>query len=194
MSENNDNEKSIFDQVDSHQIAVALAVKEIFNTVISQGLNQPIRLFSLVKSTKLIELPNLDEDLKNNLRNSLEFVPEHLSSIEQENIPQVEIDELLAQIKWDEEVDGCAIYMEQNAVDQQSLENAPQDEQEQLEYYKNHESFTKICVCAGVHKNGTSWTVLKVVHDANNLEDTEESRSGVNIIPEVTSALLTTFE
>ena len=147
-----------------------------------------------MKSSKLVNLPNLDETLKNNLKNAIDFVPEHLSSIEQENIPQIEIDDLLGQIKWDEDVDGCAIYLEQNAVDQTSIKNAPQDEEEQLEYYKNHESFTKICVCAGVIKNGTSWTVMKVVKDPNNLEDTEESRSGVDIIPEITAALGATFE
>lgn len=193
MSENNIN-TSFLENVDKNQVAVALAVKEIFNTVISQGLGQPIRLFSLVKSSKIVDLPGIDDDLKTTLKNSIDFIPEHLSSIEQENIPQIEIDELLGKIKWDEGVDGCALYMEQNAVDEKSKENAPENEKEQIEYYKNHESFTKICVCAGVDRQGTSWTVIKVVDNSGELKDIEESNSGVNLIPEITTALLTTFE
>lgn len=53
------------------------------------------------------------------------------------------------------------IYMEQNAVDKQACKNAPQNEKDKIEYYKNHETYTKICVCAGVDKTGASWTIIK---------------------------------
>ena len=199
-----DVDKEFLKNIDQNQVALALAVKEIFTNVIknivsvnssdtkSEINNDNIRLFSLVKSEKLLQLQHLDPDLKEILEESVKFIPTHLSSVEQDIQPQP-LEDLLHQIQWNEDVDGCAVAIIKYAVDSNVNKQAPENDEEKIKYFENNHLLTRVCICAGVDKNGAKWTIVKKLDKNIDPNDLEETKSGIELLPNLTEALLETF-
>ena len=137
-------------------------------------------------------LQHLDPDLKEILEESVKFIPTHLSSVEQDIQPQP-LEDLLHQIQWNEDVDGCAIAIIKYAVDSDVNKQAPENDEEKIKYFKSNHLLTRVCICAGVDKNGAKWTIVKKLDKNIDPNDLEETKSGIELLPNLTEALLETF-
>ncbi len=145
-----------------------LAIREIDSYVDAFGWDGPVRLFALVDSAAL-DVPEVAPS------------PTPLTAIEQDGLPQAEtIEELLAQIAWPEQVDGCAVSVERVIV--QRDDSTVIGPQEALTDPDRRD----VRLTVGVLRSGETWCAVRF----KGIDDVVESSDAVPGVIELLRATL----
>jgi len=169
---------------DPRQRAVSLVVRELERHTASGGWDGPVRLFALIRTAEAV---GRDEGLADRLPADVLAAavadPEHLTAVEQENLPQQDnLAELLASIGWPPSVDGAAIVLERAVVPTEVESELPEDEQEAGRVLENHPAKQDLRMAAAILRDGTgSCAVRSRANDDDAL---------VSVGPELVPALL----
>jgi len=172
--------------------ALAAAVTELERHAARGGWDAPVGVYALVRTaTALQENPALAGQLGPEVIAAAEADPEHLTSIEQDGLPEsADLEELLAQLAWPETVDGAAIVVERIVVPPEVEEGMPADPDEALAYLMDHPQGQDVRVATGVLRTGESWCALR-----SRANDSDDAVAGSpDAIPGMVQALAATFD
>lgn len=170
------------------QWALARAVSDIDDHVAALPWDGPVHLFALIRTAEAIAT---DEQFAAELPASIKIEAdgdaEHLTSVEQDELPEVaDLEELLARIAWPEAVAGAAIVTERIVLPPEAeAEVAASDDPEA---YLTHPKREDVRMVVGVLRTGETWTVLRMRHHS------QDVMGGEDLVPGLTAALAATFE
>src|SRR5699024_6189547 len=101
-------------RMDQRKFALREAVIEIEKHNAAAGWDGPVRLYGLINTQAALQLtPELQDELPPRALELAKNNPEHLTSVEQEDLPQVtDLESLLATIAWPGAIHGTAIVVE----------------------------------------------------------------------------------
>lgn len=138
------------------QQAVTRVVVELERHTAHAGWDAPVRLFALVRTAGALER---DADLADRLPGDVVAAaradPQHLTAVEQEELPQVEtLPELLARISWPDTVDGAAVVVERSVVPPAVERELPDDEQAAAAVLADHPDRRDVRLAAAVLRGG----------------------------------------
>lgn len=175
------------------QLSLARAITEIEEHMASAGWDAPVRIFALVRTAAAIERdPAFAKALDPIALTMAQMEPESLSIIEQENLPaSTDVEDLLAQLAWPEEVDGVAISMESVTVPAEvEAEAAAMDDADAaLAFLHSHPRRSEVRMVAGVRRSGEGWCALRSrAHDSK-----EDVVQGPELMPGLLEGLRATF-
>lgn len=168
------------------------AVRELERYVARGGWDGPVRVFALIRTADaLARDPSLRDQLPPDLVASAEADPEHVTSVEQEGLPESDtIDELLGRLAWPETVDGAAVVVERVVVPPDAERDLPDDPDEALQQLLAHPAREDVRMAAGVLRSGHSACALRTRrHD-----DDGAVASGSDLVPGLVAALRATLE
>lgn len=168
--------------------ALADAVTEIERHAAAAGWDSPVAVYSLVRTADLVAAnPQLAHDLPDGAAAEAE----HLTSIEQEGLPEAdELEDLLAQLAWPDAVDGAALVVERLVLPPQAEERMPAEAQAATEYSRTHPDREDVRIAVGVLRSGESWCALRSrSHDSH-----DAVGGGPNPVPGLVQALAATFD
>ena len=116
--------------------------------------------------------------------------PHHLTAVEQESLPQAEeLEDLLAQLAWPDQVDGAAAVVERLVVPPAAEAELQADEAAAVAALSNHPDAQDVRIAAGVLRTGESWCALRArSHDTD-----EQVVGGRAMVPGLVSALAATL-
>lgn len=151
--------------------ALAEAVHEIERHVSGAGWDGPVRVFALVATGRALESePGLESQLPAEVVARARRDPNHLTSVEQENLPAAEsLEDLLARLSWPETVDGAAVVVERVMLPPEAEEAMPEDTDEALAYLMAHPDRQDVRLAVGVLRGGDSWCAVRT--RANDADD-----------------------
>jgi hypothetical protein len=173
------------------QRALDRAVRELERHVARGGWDGPVRLFALLRTAEAIARdPALRDQLPPDLVASADADPGHVTSVEQEDLPQVDrIEDLLGEIAWPDAVDGAAIVLERIVVPPEAEADLPADPELAQQRLLEHPAREDVRMAAGVLRTGQSACALRTRrHD-----DDGAVASGPDLVPGLVAALRTTL-
>ena len=137
------------------------------------GWDQPLRLYALVETADLIaHQPHLAEVLGL----GLEALPGQLTPIEQEDLPEVELDELLSTIMWPDDVLGVALSQEVLTAPPDAKDDQPEE----------------IRLTVGVLRDGQRACAIRKRGDSDGKRS--DVLIGADLVPNLGDALAGTFD
>jgi len=174
------------------QDSLGAAVVEIERHVATAGWDGPVRVFALVRTAEAIEKdPAITSILTPDVVARAKFDAHHLTSIEQEDLPPAaSLGELLARLAWPESVDGTAVVTERIVVPPEAEEDLPEDPEAATAALLAHPQRQDMRMAVGVLRSGESWCAIRL----KSADDDSSVAQGSDLVPELVSALLTTFE
>lgn len=159
--------------------------------VAASGWDQPVRLFALVETARLLEAePALAEQLSARAAPR----PGALSAIEQEDLPHPEsLEALLAHLAWPPEVDGAALAVERIVLPPDAITelgaDLPADEQAAATMLADHPQRADVRLVAAVLRDGSATCLLRQrAHDTH-----DRVAIGAEIAPGLLEALARTL-
>lgn len=171
--------------------ALARVVVEVERHVATAGWDAPVRLFALVRTAgALARDPSLDERLPADIVAAAAADPEHLTAVEQDNLPSVDtLQEMLGQIAWPPTVDGAAIVVERSVLPPEAEAQLPADEDEALAWLEQHPAREDVRLAAAVLRDGGQACALRARrHDRD-----DNVAVGPDLAPGLIEALAATF-
>lgn len=159
--------------------------------VAAAGWDQPIRLFALVETARLLEAePALAAQLPAAAEPGR---PGALSAVEQEELPHPEsVETMLAHLAWPPEVDGAALAVERIVLPPEAmteLGELPADDQAAARALADHPQRADVRLLAAVLKDGSTTCLLRQrAHDAD-----DRVAIGAEIAPGLLGALARTL-
>lgn len=168
------------------------AVRELERHVARAGWDGPIRVFALIRTAHAIQRdPSLSAQLPPDLLASAHADPEHITSVEQEDLPDAgTVEELLAQIAWGPSVDGAALVCERLVVPPEAEVDLPHDPDEAIAALMAHPDRQDVRLAVGVLRDGTTSCAVRArAHDEDFAVGT-----GPDLAPGVAAALLATLD
>ncbi|GAB2675655.1 PPA1309 family protein [Thalassiella azotivora] len=168
------------------------AVRELERHVARGGWDAPVRVFALIRTAQALRRdPSLAEQLPPDLVASAQADPDHITSVEQEGLPQADtIEELLAQITWGPSVDGAALVCERLVVPPEAEADLPDDPDEALARLMEHPQRQDVRLAVGVMRDGATRCAIRTrAHDEDHAVGT-----GADLAPGVAAALRATLE
>jgi hypothetical protein len=174
------------------QLALADAVREVEAHVATGGWDAPPRVFALVRTADAIAAnPALADQLPPEVVATARALPDHLVSVEQEGLPDVEtLEELLAGISWPSTVDGAALVAERVILPPSAEEGLPTDPAAALSYLSSHPDRQDVRLAVGVLRDGTPWCAVRTrAHDSD-----DDVAFGPDLVPGLVDGLRATFE
>ncbi|HSX66068.1 PPA1309 family protein [Nocardioides sp.] len=165
--------------------ALAEAVVEIEDHAAEAGWDGQARLFALVDTQALAAAePALAEAL------GLDAAAEGLTPVEQDLEPGQQLEQVLEQIGWPEEVAGCAVVVERLVLPPAVEGEVPEGLEEARAFAADHPDRQEVRIVAGVNRAGASWCTLRLrEHDR-----TEDVIGGVDLVPALLALLHGTLE
>lgn len=157
--------------------ALQVAVSELESWAAQFGWDGPVRLFALVRTAALLERePGIAVELPPN--------EHHLTCLEQDGLPAAkDLEELLVQLAWPDEVDGAAVVVERVVVEDDAGGLTPQEA-------LAHPQREDVRLVVGVLRTGENWCAVRLrKHD-----DAAFVLSSPNLVPGLAAALRLTFE
>src|SRR5690606_16144264 len=147
----------------ARQRALTAAVLDIERHVSSLGWDSPVLVFALVRTASALAAePRLADELPDGAVDAAQSDPEHLTSVEQEGLPEAAtLEELLAQLGWPDSVDGVAVVVERVVVPPEVEAEMPADPDEAVAYLSAHPARQDVRIAAGVLRTGESWCALR---------------------------------
>lgn len=173
------------------QRALATAVTDIERHVADLGWDAPVMVLALVRTAAALDAsPDLAQELPAEAVAAAEEDDEHLTSIEQDGLPQAEtLEELLSQLAWPEQVDGAAVVVERMVVPPEAESGMPQDPQAAVDYLMQHPDRQDVRMAVGVLRTGESWCALRTrAHD-----DDDAVGGSPDAVPGLVAALRATL-
>ncbi|SEW00901.1 hypothetical protein SAMN05421595_0822 [Austwickia chelonae] len=153
--------------------------------VAGAGWDQPVRLFALVDTAKLVAAePALAHQLKN-------LDDQALSAIEQEDLPPADpLEDFLAMLAWPADVDGVAMAVERLVVPPDAEADLPEDPDEAAQILAEHPDRVDVRLLVAVTRDGESTCLLRQrPHDSD-----DKVAIGQDIAPELVAALAATLQ
>lgn len=171
---------------------LAQAVIEIERHVAAAGWDGPIRVFALVRTAAALATDAAIGDLLTPaVLAAAADDPNHLTSIEQEQLPAAEtLGDLLAQLAWPSSVDGVAIVTERVVVPSSVEAHLPQDREQATRMLVTHPQRQDVRMVAGVLRDGPAWCALRT----RTVDDDAAVAQGADLIPELVEALRATLD
>jgi hypothetical protein len=172
--------------------ALADAVREVERHVSGAGWDAPVRLFALVRTADaLVAEPALADALTPDVLAGAANQPWHLTSIEQEGLPQTDdLEELLARLGWPETVDGVALTVERTMLPQEAEEGLPDDPQARAQALADHPDRSDVRLAVGVLRDGATWCTIR----ARTADSDDQVLNGPDLVPGLLEALQATFD
>lgn len=168
--------------------SLRLAVVDIERHVARGGWDAPAAVFALVRTAEaLARTPELADELPAEALALAEGNPDHLTSIEQEGLPEAsDLEQLLAQLAWPDAVDGAALVVERIVVPPEAVESADEMSVEEL---MAHPQRQDVRIAVGVLRTGESWCALR-----SRANDNDDDVAGApEAVPGLVEALRATF-
>jgi hypothetical protein len=171
--------------------SLAQAVHEIERHVATGGWDGPVRVFALVRTQAALETePGLAAQLAPHVVAAARADEHHLTSVEQEDLPQVDgLEELLAVLSWPETVDGAAVVVERVVLPPAAEEAMPTDPDEALTYLMGHPDRQDVRIAVGVLRSGPTWSAVRT--RSNDADDAVAG--GPDVVPGLVEAIRATF-
>jgi hypothetical protein len=146
----------------------------------------------MVRTAGALELdPTLADQLPPDVVSAAHDDPEHLTAVEQEDLPNaVSIEALLSQIAWPPTVDGAALVVERSVVPAQTEEDLPADEQAAMAYLENHPQRRDVRLAAAILRDGTSGCAVR----ARDHDSDDRVAVGTDLVPGLITALAATLD
>ncbi|HEX5511397.1 MAG TPA: PPA1309 family protein [Actinomycetales bacterium] len=168
------------------------AVRELERHVARGGWDGPVRVFALIKTSEAIQRdPSLRDELPLDLLASADSDPEHITSVEQEDLPDAgSVEELLAQLGWGPAVDGAAIVCERIVVPPEVEVDMPEDPVEAVQYLMDHPSREDVRLAVGVLRDGSTSCAIRT----RGQDDDFAVGTGPDLAPGLAAALRATLE
>jgi hypothetical protein len=180
------------DALDHTGRALDRAVRELERHVARGGWDGPVRVFALIRTAEAIARdPSLRDQLPPDLVQSADEDAEHVTSVEQEGLPEAaSIEELLGRIAWPDSVDGAAVVLERIVVPPDAEQGLPEDPDAALQQLLDHPAREDVRMAAGVLRSGHSACALRTRrHD-----DDAAVASGTDLVPALVAALRVTLQ
>ncbi|HZI97079.1 MAG TPA: PPA1309 family protein [Actinomycetales bacterium] len=176
-----------------HPAAEALgrAVRELERHVARGGWDAPVRVFALIRTAQAIERdPALADQLPPDLVGSAATDRSHITSVEQEDLPDAEgLDQLLARISWPGAVDGAAIVCERVVLPPDVERDLPADPDEAVTALMAHPQREDVRLAVGVLRDGTTSCAVRTRRNDDDLA----VGTGADLVPGLTAALTATL-
>jgi hypothetical protein len=174
------------------QDAVLRAVRELEHHVATGGWDGPVRLFALVRTADALRRDaSLEAQLPVDVVAAAFADPEHLTAVEQEDLPDAAtLEELLGGIAWPGTVDGAAVVTERVVVPPEVEAVMPADEAEAVEWLARHPARRELRLAAGVLRDGTRGCAVR----ARDHDSDDRVAVGPDLVPALTAALTATLE
>ena len=153
--------------------------------VASAGWDQPPRLFAIARNGDLLQRePSLADQLG-------AADPDAYSTIEQENLPRTSnIESLLRQLAWPDEVDGVALAIERIVVPPDAERDLPTDPDRASDALAAHPDRADVRLLVAVLRDGQAICLLRQrAHDTD-----DKVAIGSDLAPGLVHALQTTLE
>lgn len=132
---------------------VRRAVLEVEAHVAGGGWDQGPRLFALVLTGDLLAAqPELADELG---------APDSYTPIEQELPADRQVEDLLAEIGWPDEVDGCAVVMERVTLPAEAEDDLPADPAAAAEFAAGHPDRREMRIAAAVLREGAAHVAVR---------------------------------
>jgi hypothetical protein len=145
------------------QEAVLRAVRELERHVAAGGWDGPVRLFALVRTAgALARDPELADRLPPDVVDAAQMDPEHLTLVEQEELPDASsLEELLGGLAWPPTVDGTALVTERIVIPPEVEAQMPTDPEEAVEWLAEHPARREVRLAAAVLRDGTGGCAVR---------------------------------
>ena len=166
-------------------------VVEVERHVAADGWDAPLRLFALVRTAgALARDPALARRLPPDVVAAAEADPDHLTAVEQEELPEVDsLEDLLGRIAWPGTVDGAAVVVERSVLPPEAETGLPEDEGAALDWVQAHPQREDVRLAAAVLRGGDRACALRSRrHDAD-----DKVAVGPDLAPALTSAIAATL-
>ena len=148
--------------------------------VAGHGWGQPPRLFSLARKSSLVAA---DSELAAQLEDA---EPDALIPVEQADLPAGEPSDVLATIRWPEEVVGCVLVTEIVTLPPEAEKDLPKDPAETEEWAKRRSDMKAARLAVGVTRTGGHICGLRLKGD-------DDIEVGDDLADDLVTALLDTF-
>jgi hypothetical protein len=171
--------------------ALAVSVHEIERHVSSGGWDGPVRVFALVGTAAALDAdPGLATQLPPSVVAAAQDDEHHLTSVEQEELPQVSsLEELLGVLSWPETVDGAAVVVERIVLPSAAEDDMPEDQDEALRYLMEHPDRQDVRIAVGVLRSGPVWSAVR-----SRAHDEDSAVAGApDLVPGLAEAVRATF-
>lgn len=173
----------------SRQIALANVVVDIERGAARIGWDHAPSLYALVPTAILVEQPGLPEDILSSLKQGWDGSADHLSAVIQEDLPEEDLEDLLAHLGWPDQVVGAALTVERVIVPPEVESLAPEDPQAAVEFISTHPAREEVRLAVGVLRSGESWTALR----ARSFDSDDKVGQGSALVPSLVEALAASF-
>ena len=176
---------------DGRQGAVLRAVREVEQHVGASGWDGPIRLFALVRTAgALARDPQLSRRLPPDVVAAAQADPEHLTLVEQEDLPDApSLEELLGGLAWPATVDGAALVTERVVVPPEVEAQMPADPDAALAFLASHPARREVRLAAAVLRDGTGGCAVR----ARDHDRDADVAVGPDLVPGLLEALARTL-
>jgi hypothetical protein len=173
------------------QSAVLTLVRELERHVSAGGWDGPMRLFALVRTAGALERdPDLAERLPAEVVAAARADGEHLTAVEQDDLPPAEtIEALLGRIVWPETVDGAALVVERIVLPPEAEADMPEDAESTERWLADHPGRRDLRLAAAVLRDGTSGSAIR----ARDHDTDAEVAIGVDLVPQLIESLSATL-
>ncbi|WP_255499923.1 PPA1309 family protein [Actinotalea sp. JY-7885] len=171
--------------------ALAEAVHEIERHVAGAGWDGPVRVFALVATGRALETePGLERQLPPEVVARARRDPNHLTSVEQEDLPAADsLEDLLARLSWPETVDGAAVVVERVMLPPEAEEAMPDDPDAALAYLMAHPDRQDVRLAVGVLRGGETWCAVRTRAD----DADDRVGGGPDLVPGLVHAVAATL-
>lgn len=173
-------------------------MREVESHVASAGWDAPARLFALVRTADALGRdPELATQLPVEVVDAALVDPEHLTAVEQEDLPDAAgLEDLLARIAWPATVDGAVLVVERvvlpPAVEDEVMQRARAESlgpDDVIELLAQRPERADVRVAAAVLRDGSSMCALRQRdHDSD-----DQVAVAPELVPSLVSALRSTF-
>jgi hypothetical protein len=172
--------------------ALAFAVQEVERHVAGAGWDAPVRVFALVRTqVALAAEPSLAAQMAPDVLAAAQTAPWHLTSVEQEDLPQADdLEDLLAGLGWPESVDGAVVTVERIVLPTAAEDAMPDEPDEALRYLMNHPDRSDVRLAVGVLRGGASWCTVRT----RAFDSGDQVAQGPAVVPGLVEAVRATFE
>jgi hypothetical protein len=171
---------------------LAQAVHEIERHVAAAGWDGPVRVFALVRTARALgDDPGLADRLPADVVAAARADADHLTSVEQEGLPQAAgLEELLGRISWPPTVDGAAVVVERVVLPSAAEAAMPADPQAALDWLMAHPDRQDVRIAVGALRSGEAWCAVR----ARANDDDAAVAGAPDLVPGLVAAVAATLE
>jgi hypothetical protein len=176
----------------ARQEALQRTVQELEQHVSSGGWDGPVRLFALIRTAGALDRdPALAARLPPDVVAAARQDGEHLTAVEQEDLPEISgLEQLLGGITWPETVDGAALVVERIVLPPEAEAGLPDDPEAAETALLADPRRRDVRLAAGVLRGGPSACAIR----ARDHDSDDRVALGPDLVPNLVTALAVTLE